>query len=31
MVDEHMPELLQVLKDFFAASPIAPHLGMMMQ
>ena len=31
IVHEHMPELLQVLKYFFAASTIAPYLGTMMQ
>jgi hypothetical protein len=31
IVDEHMPELLQVLQHFFATSPVAPRLRMMMQ
>jgi hypothetical protein len=26
MVHEHMPDLLQMVKDFFAGSPLAPDL-----
>ena len=31
VVHEHVPQLLEVLQHFFATSPVAPRLRMMMQ